>query len=119
MIDWDGDLLAHTHQAFGEQATYHPAAGAPRSGITVVFNAAYTAVTFEDGQEVTTTRPVLNLRASLLPGLPEPGDLWRVRGVLYQTVTAKPDGLGDIRVDLRLASNDQAGRGHLPPVPPS
>jgi len=119
MIDWDADLLAHTHQTFGEQADYHPAAGASRPGLTVVFNEAFTAVAFEDGMEVASTFPVLNLRASLLASPPEQGDLWRVRGKLYQTVDTKPDGLGDIRVNLRLASADQARLRGLPCTPPA
>ena len=118
MIDWDTLLLAPTHQAFGEQVTHYPAAGAARV-LTAVFNAAYTEVTLEDGMEVASTKPVLNIRASILPRNPEQGDLWNVRGVLYQTVVAKPDGLGDIRVDLRLATDDQIGRTPLPATPPA
>lgn len=118
MINWDADLLAPTHQVFGEQADYHPAAGPPRPGVTVVFNEAFTSITFEDGQEVASKRPVLNVRAGLLSPPPEQGDLWRVRGILYQTVDTKPDGLGDIRVDLRLASNDQARLAPLAPIQP-
>lgn len=117
MINWDADLLAHTHQAFGEQATYYPAAGAARS-VTVVFNDNYTTVKFESGMEVASTLPVLNIRESALPDLPELGDLWRIRGVLYQASAVQPDGVGDIRVFLRLASNDQARLAHLAPTQP-
>ncbi len=118
MIDWDNLLLTPTHDAFGEQVTYYPASGAPRR-LTVVFNEAYTQVTMDEGQVISSTGPVLNVRASILPRPPEMGDLWNVRGVLYQTIAPKPDGLGDIRVDLRVATNDQVNRVPLPPIPPA
>lgn len=118
MIDWDNLLLRHAHATLGESVRYYPAAGGSRA-IAAVFNAAYTSVTLEDGLEVASTRPVLNVRASAIGVPPEPGDLWNVRGVLYQTVDIQADGLGDIRVDLRLATDAEIGRVPLPPTAPA
>ena len=113
MIDWDTLALAPLHDAFGEVVTYLPGSG-PAEQVQAVFNAHYTDTKFQDGTEVSGTRSILNVRKSVLPGLPTQGELFRVRGILYAVTNVEPDGLGDLRVDLRLASNAEALRQPLP-----
>ena len=114
MIDWDTLALAKIHATFGEAATYLPGAG-PSVPCQIVFNAHYTDSKFTDETEVVGTKTVLNVRQSVLPQLPTQNELFRVRGVLYAITNVQPDGHGDVRIQLRLASNVEAARAPFPP----
>lgn len=117
MIDFDNLLLRTAHTVFGETVTWIPASG-PAQSVTGVFNEHNADLSFEDGTEVSTTRPIVNVRESVLSGAALQGDLFRIRGRLYQVTDVKPDGHGDLRIDLRAATNAEAARASLPPIAP-
>ncbi|MBW4089900.1 MAG: hypothetical protein HIU82_02155 [Proteobacteria bacterium] len=117
MIDFDATTLAAAQAAFGEQVTYLPAAGPPVT-VSGIFDDCWRDQKFQDGLEVITTRTVLNVRLSTLPGLPGQNELFRIRGRLYALAEpAEPDTDGDVRLYLRLASDAQAAIPLAPAVP--
>lgn len=118
MIDFDNLVLAPAHQVFGEQVTYLPGGGGALL-VVGVFDAHFQEDKLQDGLSVTETRPVLNVRASVLPSLPAQGELFRIRGRLYAvSEPPEPDTVGDIRMYLRLANDAQAAIAPTAPVPP-
>ena len=114
-LDFDALVLAPAHAAFGEPVTYAPASG-PSLALAGVFTDRYTQTSFQDGAEIASVRTALNVRASLFTTAPAKGDLVTVRGIQYVVNEVEPDGLGDIRFYLGLASDAQAA---LEPDPPS
>ena len=109
MIDFDATVLAAANAAFGEDCpvVYLPGTGEqitlpPGNGI---FNDQFQEMKFSgtEGVPVISQAIVLNVRRSLLPCLPVQTELFRIRGLLYAITNVEPDGLGDLRIDLRLA----------------
>lgn len=112
MIDFDAAVLAPCFAIFGEPVTWTPARGAPIA-TTGVFDEKAIEVKFQDGTEVHEARPVVNLRAAILPSLPLQGDRITIRGVPYVITNIDPDSAGDLRCGLRCATDQAAGI--LPP----
>jgi hypothetical protein len=115
MIDFDVLVNAPCHAAFGQTVTYYPGSG-PMLSVQGVFTDKFVQTSFQDGAEIVSFRTVVNVRAALLPATPVQGELFRIQGVLYVVNTAEPDGMGDIRIYLGLASDREAHRIPLPPV---
>ena len=99
-------------QAFGETVTYYPANGAPvmlGGEFGGVFNDKFEQLQFEDGLSVSSPRPVLNIRAAAFAREPWQNEILVIRGRSY--IIADPperDTIGDLRLFLRLANNQQA-----------
>ena len=119
MLDFDALVLAPAMATFGESVTYLPADGPPlvlAGASGAVFNDRFTDSKFDGGAEVISIRPVVNVRTAALPKVPTQGELFRIRGILYQVADPpEPDGMGDLRIYLRLASDAQAALAPLPP----
>ena len=114
MVDFDALVLAPTHRTFGECVAYYAAIGTVTQ-VTGIFNDRYKETKFQDGIEVIDFRTVLNVRQALFPGgEPTQADLFLVRGVLYAVTNVEPDGIGDLRVSLRSATDDEAAKLRLP-----
>src|SRR5215469_4139417 len=106
MLDWDRLVLQPCEAAFGEVVTY--LAGDGRTiQLTGIFNERFSATSYEDEQSVQSTHPMVSVRASQLPQQPGQAELFRIRGLLYQVTSVDADGMGDYRVHLRLANDDQ------------
>lgn len=115
MIDFDATVLAACAAAFGETAYYYTALTGPFA-VTGIFNDRYQETKLQDGIEVVDTSIVLGIRAAQFPVQPVQGDLFRIRTILYViSEPVEPDGLGDLRIRLRAASNEEAARLRLPP----
>ena len=110
MIDFDATVLAAANAAFGEPVIYYPFFAAPLA-LTGIFNDRYQETKFQDGVEIIETSIVLGIRAVLFASQPLQGSLFQIRGVLYLVSDPpEPDGLGDLKIRLRAASNDEAAR---------
>jgi hypothetical protein len=107
MIDFDSLVLAPCEAVFGQPVTYLSATG-PAVETAGVFNDRFSDTTIGDGLQGHSTHPMVSVRASRLPKSPVQGELFRIRGILYQVTGVDPDGMGDLRVHLRLASDQQA-----------
>ena len=112
-IDWDGLLLAPVHALLGEAVVWLPGDGRSVS-MTGVFTEKYTVAHLQDEMQVAGSVPILNVRDSLFARLPTQGELFRVRGVLFQVIGTEPDGLGDVKIVLRAASDTEAAKGTRP-----
>lgn len=115
MIDFDALVLAPAHAVFGTPITYFPGAGRPVA-IAGVFNDHYADVSLQDGLQVVDTKIILDVRAAALPNLPVQSDLVSVGDVLYAITNVEPDGVGNLKLTLRAASNLDAAksRGEIP-----
>ena len=116
MIDFDALVLAPAHAIFGESVTYYPGSG-PVTTLTGIFNDRYQETKLQDAVEVIDYRTVLNLRAALVDPDPAQGELFRVRGILYVVTNCEPDGIGDLRVTLRAATDREAAKLRPPATP--
>ena len=109
-VDFDALVLAPAARVFGECVAYYPASGAATS-VTGIFNDRYQETKLQDGLEVIDFRTVLNVRAATFPGgQPAQAELFRVRGILYVVTNVEPDGIGDVRVTLRSATDTEAAK---------
>ncbi|WP_428485959.1 head-tail joining protein [Rhodopila sp.] len=116
MIDFDALVLAPCHATFGELVTYYPASGPP-TPLPGIFNDRYMEIKLQDGVEIVDYRTVVAIRASLFPmAPPNQAELIRARGVLYVITNVEPDGLGDLRLSLRSATDAEAAKLRLPAV---
>lgn len=115
MIDFDATVLAAANAAFGEPVYYYSALGGPFP-VSGIFNDRYQELKFQDGIEVVDISIVLGTRANQYPVQPVQGDLFLVRKILYAIrAPVEPDGLGDLKIKLRAATNEDAARMRLPP----
>lgn len=114
-VDFDATVLVAANAAFGTTVYYYTALTGPLT-LTGIFNDKYQETKFDGGLEVTETSIVLGIRAALFPVEPVRGEYFRVRGILY-VISDPPeaDGLGDLKIRLRAASNEEAARMRLPP----
>lgn len=94
-IDWDAEVLAPTVGTFGEDATYMPQ-GAPAFPLWGVFDEAFKDVANLDPLEANTVMPVIGVRLSQMPVMPQQNDQIRIASVsrLYFVIDVKPDGHG-------------------------
>ncbi len=104
MIDWDALVLGPAVGIFGEPVTYTYAAGAPIS-ITGVYDEQYVGVDVADGQQVTSSMPVLGVRLSQFPLMPQQGDTLFIQRTAETFVVkeVRPDGHGAAKLMLNLA----------------
>ena len=110
MIDLDGTVLAAAQAAFGEAVIYFPA-GEPGVSLTGIFDDRWVEAKIPGSPvvEEVNVRTVLNVRASVLPQVPQQGDQFHVRGRLYEVAEpAEVDTFGDVHLFLRLADDAQA-----------
>jgi hypothetical protein len=115
MIDFDATVLAACSAAFGETVQYYTAQTGPFA-VSGIFNDRYQQTKFEDGIEIVDTAIVLGIRAAQFPVQPVQGDHFFIRNVLYRiSDPVEPDGLGDLKIRLTAASNEDAARLRLPP----
>ena len=109
-VDFDALVLAPAARVFGESVAYYPASAAATS-VTGIFNDRFQETKLQDGVEVIDFRTVLNVRAVSFPnGGPQQAELFRVRGILYVATNIEPDGMGEIRVTLRSATDAEAAK---------
>lgn len=113
-VDFDATVLAAAEQVFAETVTWYPGWSGP-AVVQGIFNDRFHETRFQDATEVVELRPVLNARVIRFTRQPVQGELFRIRGVLYAVTNVEPDGVGDLRMYLRLASNEEAARLPLPP----
>jgi hypothetical protein len=114
MVDFDAILRA-CGESFGEPVYYYTALTGPIA-LTAVFNDRYQETKLQDGIEVVGTSIVLGIRAALFPVQPVQSELFRIRGVLYVIANPpEPDGLGDLKITLRAATDAESSRMRLPP----
>lgn len=105
-IDWDSDVLAPCHDAFGESATYSPQGGAAPFSVEGVFLNGFTQnVALIDGSVgVNTVQPVFAVRTSLFGSTPpKRNDKITVlsNGATYVIRDIQPDGVGELRCQLQ------------------
>ena len=114
MIDWDALILAPAHAAFGEAdpIAYYLAIGGPFQ-LQGVFNDRYKETTIENGQMIDDFKAILGVRSALFAVLPQKGDLFRVRSVLYAATNVEADGLGELKISLRAANNAEAAKARI------
>lgn len=119
-IDWDAGLLAPSEAAFGIPVTYLAgdgrviSTGPDGTPLLGIFNDRWSTTSFQDNEEVRSGHPMVSVRASRLPQAPVQGELFRINGKLYQVTETDPDGMGDLRVHLRAATDTDASRVPLP-----
>lgn len=110
-IDWDAELLGPVMSVFGEGApgvpsswpTYTPRRGSAFQLPDAVFDEQYHRVVEQgDGSEVSTSTPVLGVRASLFEQPPAQGDrvLIPSNGKTYRVADAQADGHGHVLLVL-------------------
>ncbi len=110
-IDWDAELLGPVMSVFGEGApgvpsswpTYTPRRGSAFQLPDAVFDEQYHRVVEQgDGSEVSTSTPVLGVRASLFEQPPAQGDrvLIPSNGKTYRVADAQADGHGHVLLIL-------------------
>lgn len=95
--------LAHkaTRRTFGRPVTYtHRSAPDAPVTITAIFDAAHQVVTWEDGQPVSATRPMLDVRLADLASAPKKGDGVVIDGVSYEVSDVQPGGHGSSKLML-------------------
>ncbi len=112
-VDFDAILVA-ANAAFGEPVWYYTASTGP-AALTGVFNDRYQETKLQNGDEVIGTKVVLSVRAAQFFVQPVRDDQVIVRGIRYVVADApEPDGMGDIMLTLRAATNADAARMRLP-----
>lgn len=116
MIDFDGTVLAAAEEAFAEQVGWYPA-DFPPATVNVIFFDAMKEIKFQDATEVTDVVSLLGARLSGFPRLPAQGDGFRIRGRFYVASEVQPDGVGAVKIRVRLASDTDARRAAQAPVP--
>jgi len=113
-MDWDNFVLKPLMEIFGEGVpaipaswpTYTPRRGAAFPLPDAVFDEQYRRVVDQgDGSEVSTSTPVLGVRASLFAIDPAQGDrvLIPSNGKTYRIADVQPDGHGHILLILTEA----------------
>lgn len=105
-FDWDAEVLAPVMEAFGQGVAYRPQAGSPFTLTDAVFDAQYSYVLRDkDGSEVTTTSPMLGVRASSCPVAPRQSDRLTIQatGQEYIVKDVRPDSHGHIVLLLNTA----------------
>lgn len=88
---------------FGEEAVYTPAAGSPVT-IRGIFDEDHVELDMTTGAAVTSSSPVLSIRASDLVAAPKRGDSVLVRGRTFAVVDWRPDSEDGGLVILREAA---------------
>jgi hypothetical protein len=111
MRDWDGMVdrtMRAAERAFGRPVTFRTFAPLgsgddPPDPVTIraVFDEAFRSVDTSSAVPVSTTSPIVDVRASDLPWTPEQGDTVEVNGATYTVVDVQPDGAGTNRLFLR------------------
>lgn len=104
-LDFDMLLNAPVHAEFGRPVRYRPAGGAPFDLADAIFDRADRTVTFDQGEPVSTTAPLLTVRLSAFPaGLqPQQGDTVDLDGECWEVTDVRADGVGGADLPLRLA----------------
>lgn len=112
-VDFDAILVA-ANAAFGETVWYYTASTGPIA-LTGVFNDRYQETKLQGGEEVIGIKVILSVRAAQFAVQPVRDDQVIVRGIRYVVADPpEPDGLGDIKLTLRAATNEDAARMRLP-----
>ncbi len=104
-VAWDrmADLTNRaTRRTFGRPVVYtHTSAPAAPVAITAIFDKAHQVVTWgEDGQPISTTRPMLDVRLADLAERPRKGDGVVIDGITYQVSDVQPGGHGTSQLML-------------------
>lgn len=100
MIDLDATVLKSCMESFGEPVTYLPGAGAPIAANGVFERRHREEKASEDGASLITYRPILGIRASLLPGKPAENEQFMIRGQYWSVARVHDDGEGHYTVFL-------------------
>lgn len=102
-MDWAaavGNVLDACGAVFGESVEYSYNGGAAIS-IRGVFDSAHIAVDPDTGASISTTDPLLGIKAADLPGKPTKSDTVTVHGIAYRVIDSQPDGQGGINLILK------------------
>ena len=86
-------ILDNATCVFGENVQFLPIAGGSFT-VRAIFDNQYEQVDPDTEVVVATNQPVLGVRLSDLPALPQKGDRFVVRGKYYKIVDAQEDGQG-------------------------
>ena len=116
MIDFDATALAAAEAAFAEQVGWY-ASDYPAATVNAIFFDSMPETKFQDSTEVTNVVSLLGARAGQFPRLPAQGDLFNVRGRFYVASEVQPDGVGSVKIRIRLATDLEARRAAQAPVP--
>lgn len=105
-IDWDAEVLGPVMAVFGEAVLYLPRYGSPISIPDAVFDEESSEIQIgEDAQVATQRKPVLGIRAALVPGAAQSDRVQIVRtGTMYVVKDVEPDGHGHLKLSLMLAA---------------
>ena len=102
-VDWDADLLAPLHEAFGERVIYHPESGEPYE-ISGIFDRAYTqdVEPIEGDVGINTTKPLLGVRDTQFKKKARQGDRVYIKSVdtMFIVKDVQPDSHGGTRLEL-------------------
>ncbi len=102
MISFDRMLAGHM-RVFGQPARYMPGGNAD-AGFDVrgVFDRAHhqIEISAHDGAPITSTRPVLGVRAAEFTQPPACGDCVQIGGETFYVTDPQPDGHGHIKLIL-------------------
>jgi len=106
-IDWDKAVIGPLNAVFGEPVAYTTAAGASVTGISGVFDAAYSDINLSDPLGTTTIKPVLGVQLSQFLALPAQDDLVQIPSVnnTYVVREVRLDGHGWAKLMLGFKSS--------------
>lgn len=93
-----------TRNIFGSEVEYRPASGGAVE-LTAVFDEAYLTVQIQDGVEIASSRPVLDVRLADLDAAPAPDDELTVDGRNWRVVEIDADGRGAAKLWLHRVSS--------------
>ncbi|MGL4859279.1 MAG: head-tail joining protein [Enterobacteriaceae bacterium] len=103
MINWDEHVLSPLNEVFGEPAEFRPKQGESLRIIGIYDRAFSHDVEMEDGSvTVSTTSPVMNVRAALFSSLPVQGDRLFIESeqAVFAIKDVRPDGKGNLSLVL-------------------
>jgi hypothetical protein len=90
---------------FAVPATYEPSRVGGSYVVRGVFRSSYVSIDPDTNAAVQINKPVLGVKYSELPIVPEEGDRFTVNGVRYQIERREDDGEGGGQLFLRKAAS--------------
>ena len=116
MIDFDASILAAAEAAFAEMVLWVPG-DYPPAQVAGIFFDGTVEEKWQDGVAVAERVTRLDVRRAAFPRAPAQADVFQVRGRSYTVSEAVDDGVGSVSLLIRLATDADAERAQLAPVP--